>query len=470
MTERQHTQFRGNYIRSHTADITALTGTFSGEEHPDLQSHRARLRRGSHLREVFGPGLRTLAHIMRDPSFTSSSPDYQEAAAQVNTYFEAFIQEHFDLMGTSPEMFIRQQFDRANSIYEYVRTRFVTRGSRRFSLRNKLESYSDTIVDRRLRFMVPELLEGGRAIDPELRHQAWLQLYLAGISAMVETRRNRQQTHHLHGQIDSLIDDSLWLGDYGETTRMSVQSRHDNITNTAISYDYIFDLNEPVQNTVVAPPSERSHTKLHQEDVRRIEMDGQVIPVLYLLRQKSHEAEVIKLLRDGFEPRNGATEPDYLARTGSIRDGVGLQFTVFDEDEAMLDQIIERVVGTISNGLPIDQAQTTTKDRLDPVFPGTLAYRRFFLHAENGQGTVPIELMFQTYGSYLKQRYQTRLLPNSPQPDGDAHELFEVRRTDALFRHMFFPRTVYDFLDHDKVLQLRRLQIEQDLLHRKRLE
>lgn len=248
------------------------------------------------------------------------------------------------------------------------------------------------------------------------RFEAKRKLVLMNLAASIDQRERETKNSTKFNEFLSFLNEHVWEDKAGETETAYILSDHDPKTFTCTSFRV---LNEEERKNIEIKQGQKL-TKLSRRKFRANKKD---IPIYVTIRQKSKEAEILKLLRKGQENPAVAVD-DYLGLLAVAKDksemGLFQKLLAQSATKAGSAMIFEEIRDTLDG----EGLSGSTENSLKPP-------ERKFHVKTNG---MRIEFILHTIKTYLNYLFEHEI----------SHDEYEVRRLfDTGTTELLFPESIY---------------------------
>lgn len=375
----------------------------------------------------------------------------EDEVAPIDNYFFRRIVDMYGLNPkVNPRAFYEYQLESANVVTNKIVRTLLWDRKDILGLKTEVDTIPQSPFERIL-ILGSRREEDGSLTesDPELRFQVKRQLYLAHISAQIDSRKlnGRLEDHLL--DIEGVFNESLFKGETGKTSYKEVMAYHDNEINRVLR----FREDDEVDLTLL----QTAHLKSHLFKVRRIEGLGDVF---YTRRQKEHISSVEKAIRKAII-NGGEIDP-----MKDVQDSCGIRFVVMGGAQMENDltrKIPEVLVKDYTQKFPERAIDMIPDDVVDSSGSQNSSVSFSRIQFYFGDLPVPIEIIVQNLSSYLNSEYEIGGFDETRgRYTGQAHTIYEVNRClDSL--SVLFPQEIYTGVNLNSIATRKMHSIARDL-------
>lgn len=404
---------------------------------PNLRTFENRITIGEarNIKTLFGQiGFRSFVDLLRGKKVE----DFE--SREIDAIFYSNLSKVYKVEPNSARSFFMKQLSEANRIIDHLRSLFdLPESTEGFYNETSLVS---TFAFDRLKYLTKEYV-------PRINFEVNRQLLLAQVSGVIDRHHAKDEVKDTLSKLHDFISKTLYQGpQIGTTKHLSLFSLHDNKTNSLIDFNQDFSVLNPTHN---------QHVKESGFSVRTTKLG---IPVLTHVRKKDDIKislkTISKALRSGlsncFDP---ATD---------VEDKMGFMFIVFGGEKQRLsvknsfDRRVRQFAKNRSQEVHIKMDKDKTKDRGQSAKGHNYVKEKILL-----DNKTPIEVIFFTPKEYLEYIFEVGTENEDGIYNGNAHELYELRRDAELLIHLF-PSAIYTDLDIDYYIRKKMKEVSQKLI------
>ncbi|MDZ4228186.1 MAG: hypothetical protein U1E54_02995 [Candidatus Levybacteria bacterium] len=247
---------------------------------------------------------------------------------------------------------------------------------------------------------------------PKARFEAKRKLVLMNLAASIDQREREAKNEIKFNKFLDFLNEHVWEGKVGETETTYILSDHDPDTFACTSFKILHK--EESKKIEI-----KQGQKLTKISSRKFRINEREIPIYVTLRQKSKEAEILKLLRKGQENPSVAVDDD-----------LGLFAVV--ESKSRMDQFQKLLVQSATkagSSMIFEEITDTLDDKTDN--PPKIKERKFHIKT----GGMRIEFILHTTETYLNHLYQDHI----------SHDEYEILRLfEKDIPELLFPKSIYE--------------------------
>lgn len=360
-------------------------------------------------------------------------PIPEEARLRVDNEAYAKVGKMFNVAGGLEEWekFWKMLMRQANDTVNYARGVLFADQERQATLTNNIAWDEGRPSSALERLTIPTKL-----IGEQCKYEQGRQLGLALLCAEVITRDENGQVRRILTQINTFLEDNLFIGRRGDPKKHHIFSYHEPHTNRLVGLSEQYpdpQFEEGLWVKSLDFPTRQLAVRDSKGEVTA------VVPVLYDPREKEVESAVIKalqrsLLTDRTEPNGGIIETLPYGE-----DQLGFRLVVMEGGRPLRDQItsqLEALFWTFEGVYDIKPKDKVRvgKRRIDRV---NMRRRLIFIDGLKG----PVELQIHALKDWITQEYEVgEFSEELGMHDGPAHEFHKLEDVGEVAEYLWHPR------------------------------